>query len=146
MGYHQKHPYLSQIFYILKWKVVNNRLAAEKNFENKVKDFLKEEGCWFIKYWGGAAYTKSGIPDILVCCNGKFLGVEVKAPNGKPSPLQIHNLKLIDEAGGHGVLLYPNQFEDFKNLVHGIKTFNTALVDESYQDLKERWWKYADVT
>lgn len=53
-------------------------MAAEKNFENKIKGFLKDHGCWFLKYWGGAAYTKSGIPDILACCNGKFLGIEVK--------------------------------------------------------------------
>ena len=51
----------------------------KKNFENKIKGFLKDHGCWFLKYWGGAAYTKSGIPDILACCNGKFLGIEVKA-------------------------------------------------------------------
>lgn len=74
-------------------------MAAEKNFENKIKGFLKDHGCWFLKYWGGAAYTKSGIPDILACCNGKFLGIEVKAKNGKPSELQLYNLKKIDEAG-----------------------------------------------
>ena len=68
-------------------------MAAEKNFENKIKGFLKDHGCWFLKYWGGAAYTKSGIPDILACCNGKFLGIEVKAKNGKPSELQLYNLK-----------------------------------------------------
>ena len=44
-------------------------MAAEKNFENKIKGFLKDHGCWFLKYWGGAAYTKSGIPDILACCD-----------------------------------------------------------------------------
>lgn len=43
-------------------------MAAEKNFENKVKKFLKENGCWILKYWGGAAFTRSGIPDLLVCC------------------------------------------------------------------------------
>lgn len=53
-------------------------MAAEKNFENKIKGFLKDHGCWFLKYWGGAAYTKSGIPDILACCEGFFLGIEVK--------------------------------------------------------------------
>ena len=40
-------------------------MAAEKNFENKVKKFLKDKGAWVLKYWGGAAYTKSGIPDLL---------------------------------------------------------------------------------
>ena len=41
-------------------------MAAEKNFENRVKKYLDEYGCWWLKYWGGAAYTKSGIPDLLV--------------------------------------------------------------------------------
>ena len=60
-------------------------MAAEKNFENKVKRYLDDYGCWWLKYWGGAAYTKKGIPDILCCSDGMFLGIDVKAPNGKPS-------------------------------------------------------------
>lgn len=68
-------------------------MAAEKNFENKVKKFLKDKGAWVLKYWGGAAYTKSGIPDLLVCFNGWFLGIELKAPNGRPSDLQLYNLR-----------------------------------------------------
>lgn len=51
-------------------------MAAEKNFENRVKKYLDEYGCWWLKYWGGAAYTKSGIPDILCCSDGMFLGIE----------------------------------------------------------------------
>ena len=89
-------------------------MAAEKNFENKVKDFLKENNCWFLKYWGGATYTKSGIPDLLVSSNGCFLGIEVKADNGEPTLLQLYNLKKIRESGGYGILLYPKDFEPFK--------------------------------
>ena len=70
-------------------------MATEKQFENKVKKFLDEQGCWFIKYWGGAAYTKSGIPDLLICCNGYFLGVELKGEHGKPSELQLWNIEKI---------------------------------------------------
>ena len=92
-------------------------MASEKNFENRIKSFLKSNNCYFIKYWGGGEFTKAGVPDILACCNGRFLGIEVKAENGKPSPLQIHNLKKIDEAGGYGILLYPDHFELFKNFI-----------------------------
>lgn len=90
-------------------------MASEKNFENRVKKFLKDEGCYFIKYWGGGEFTKSGIPDILCCCKGRFVGCEVKAPTGEPKPLQIHNLRKIHEAGGIAVLLYPKDF-DSKNM------------------------------
>ena len=118
-------------------------MAAEKSFENKVKKFLEDEGCWFLKYWGGAAYTKAGIPDLLVCCNGYFLGVELKAPNGRPSPLQIYNLKKIDESGGYGILLYPKDFETFKGLIQALNESNISS-GLYYQELKERWCELAN--
>ena len=89
-------------------------MAAEKNFENRLKQYLKDSGCYFIKYWAGASYTKSGIPDLLVSSGGYFLGIEVKADNGEPTLLQLHNLKKIRESGGYGILLYPKDFEQFK--------------------------------
>ena len=80
-------------------------MAAEKNFEDRVKRFLKEQGAWFIKYWGGAAFTKAGVPDILACVNGHFIGIDLKAPNGKATDLQLHTLKQIDTICKH--LDYP---------------------------------------
>lgn len=113
-------------------------MGAEKNFEKKVKDFLKEQDCWFIKYWGGGQFTKEGIPDILCCCNGWFMGIELKAPKGRPSALQIHNLKLIDKAGGFGILLYPKDFDTFRKLVESVKDFSPEL-ETHYEILKGRW-------
>ena len=75
-------------------------MAAEKNFENRVKKYLDEYGCWWLKYWGGAAYTKSGVPDLLVSSDGCFLGIEVKADNGEPSLIQLYHLRKIRESGG----------------------------------------------
>lgn len=89
-------------------------MAAEKNFENRLKKYLDQKGVWYIKYWAGAKFTKEGIPDILACINGRFYGIEVKAPNGKPTMVQLVTLKKIDKAGGYGLLLYPEDFEDFK--------------------------------
>lgn len=76
--------------------------------------------------------------DYEECCNGRFLGIEVKAKNGKPSPLQIHNLKKIDEAGGYGILLYPDHFELFKNFIDCLKV-NDANTAYNYDLLKRRW-------
>lgn len=99
-------------------------MAAEKEFEKKVKKFLTEEGCWFIKYWGGGGFTKSGIPDILCCCKGHFLGIELKASTGKPSELQLYHLNKIDEAGGLGILLYPEDFQTFKRIIRNLPKTN----------------------
>lgn len=112
-------------------------MAQEKRFENAVKDLLKSYGCWFLKYWGGGEFTKAGVPDILACVNGKFLGIEVKAPNGKPSELQLYNLRKIDEAGGYGILLYPKDFTLFRRLIWDIVT--DIPHDDLYKELKGRW-------
>lgn len=92
-------------------------MAAEKNFEKKVKKFLDAEGCYYVKYWGGGCFTRSGVPDLLVCVNGHFLGVELKAKTGKPSQLQLLNIEQIRKAGGRAIILYPDDFDMFKNLI-----------------------------
>lgn len=92
-------------------------MAAEKNFENRVKKFLKDQGCWFIKYWAGGEFTKAGVPDLLICCNGHFLAVELKGPKGRPSDLQLWNIEQIKKAGGTALVLYPKDFDAFKKLV-----------------------------
>lgn len=107
-------------------------MAQEKQFEEKVKKYLKEKGCWLLKYWGGG-FTKTGIPDLLVCCKGWFMGVEIKGPEGKPTELQIYNLRSIDRAGGRGILLYPKDYDLFKRLVEN------PADKELYEVLKSRW-------
>ena len=41
-------------------KYEEEEMGPEKEFENQIKAFLKEQGCWYIKYWGGGGYTKAG--------------------------------------------------------------------------------------
>lgn len=108
-------------------------MAAEKDFEEKVKRYLKEKGCWSLKYWVGGGFTKSGVPDLLVCCKGWFMGVEIKGPTGRPSDLQIYNLRKIDGAGGRAVLLYPKDYDLFKRLVEDPSD------EEVYEMLRSKW-------
>lgn len=115
-------------------------MAAEKNFENRIKKFLEDEGCWFVKFFANA-YTKSGIPDILCCCNGYFVGIEVKASNGKPSELQKMNVRKINECSGIAVILYPNQFDDFKRLVHNLMIDEDEKAWMIHREINERWDK-----
>jgi len=92
-------------------------LAGEKNFENRIKKFLKDNGCWCLKYWGGGGFTKAGIPDLLICCNGRFIAVEVKGRGGRATELQTYTLNQINAAGGVGVVLYPESFDEFKQYI-----------------------------
>lgn len=101
-------------------------MAAEKVFENKIKKHLRDHGAYFLKYWAGAQFTKSGVPDILACVNGYFVGIEVKAQNGKPSELQLYNIRQIRKAGGFGYVVYPSGWERFKEIIDDllIEQFN----------------------
>lgn len=57
----------------------------------------------------------------MACINGHFVGIEVKAQNGKPSELQLYNINKIREAGGFAIVLYPSAFSKFKEFVHDLK-------------------------
>ena len=50
----------------------------------------------------GGPYGTSGIPDIICCYKGRFLGLEAKLPGGKLTALQRRALDKINAAGGIG--------------------------------------------
>lgn len=118
----------------------------EKSFENRVKDWLESEGIYPLgtakqdmlatpcgyweKRWGGGKYTKAGMPDMHIVVNGISIEVELKAPNGRVSALQKQKLNQIDDAKCIGLVLYPDGFEKFKQLVKFIKqNARTAFYD-----------------
>lgn len=110
-------------------------IAEEKNFENKVKNWLESQGIyaagkpqqkktvpdvgWFLKVWGGG-YQKSGIPDLIICVNGFFISCELKSKTGRPSELQKKNTVAINQSNGIGIILKPDGFEQFKEIVKGV--------------------------
>lgn len=94
-------------------------MASEKIFENKIKKYLKERGCYCVKYFG-CSYSESGTPDILACINGYFLAIEVKAPTGKPSELQLVKIDAIRKAGGFAYVVYPSGWEKLKDIIDGL--------------------------
>jgi hypothetical protein len=96
-------------------------MGKEKDFQNKVEKFLTDEGIYFVKYWGGGIYTRSGVPDLVCCVCGAFVGVELKAEGGRVSELQEYNLEKIRQSGGYAVTVYPHGFETFKDFVRMIK-------------------------
>lgn len=91
-------------------------MGPEKTFENKIKNFLDEQGAWYVKFFANRM-TEKGIPDILACINGYFVGIEVKAQTGKPSKLQIYKCNKIRDSGGCAFVLYPSGFNRFKEFV-----------------------------
>lgn len=84
----------------------------EKDVENKIKECLAKMGknVWFFKHAAGAA-MKVGIPDIIACIKGHFVGIEVKQASGHQSDAQKVCEKNIVEAGGEYWLVF--SYEEF---------------------------------
>lgn len=50
-------------------------------------------------------YGASGVPDIIACYQGRFIGIECKANGGKPTALQKKHLADIKKAKGLSLLI-----------------------------------------
>jgi len=74
-------------------------MTPEAKVKKKVVAVLKQHDAYFF-YPVTGGYGRSGVPDIIACYNGRFIGIECKAGTNKPTPLQEKNLKDIQAAGG----------------------------------------------
>jgi hypothetical protein len=69
------------------------------------RKYLRLRGARAFKIQGGAdSFQEIGIPDILCCYKGVFVGLEAKMPGNKPSAKQIAVLNEIAEAGGYAAV------------------------------------------
>jgi Holliday junction resolvase len=65
---------------------------------------------YFYPTTGG--FGSSGVPDIVCCYQGRFIGIECKAGKGKTTALQDKNLKEISEAGGLAMVVNEENVDD----------------------------------
>jgi Holliday junction resolvase len=76
--------------------------------ESKVKltvvKLLKQYGVYFF-FPATHGYGRSGVPDIVCCINGKFLGIECKAGKNEPTALQQREINQIQAAGGMAMVV-----------------------------------------
>lgn len=78
----------------------------EANLIQKIKKYLASvPDCFFWKEHGGQ-YGTAGIPDIIVCHKGRFIGLEAKVGRNKPTQLQAATIEQIRKAGGTAVVVY----------------------------------------
>ena len=67
----------------------------------------------YVRKINGNLFQHPGIPDIICCINGKFIGLEIKTGNGKTSLIQQLEGSVILAAGGiYGVATSPKQALD----------------------------------
>jgi len=95
-----------------------------KTPEGKVKDEVRRilkhlNVYYFMPATGG--YGRSGVPDIVCCVNGKFVGVECKAGLNQPTELQKREMENIRMSGGIAVVINEGSVRGLADLLRGIK-------------------------
>jgi hypothetical protein len=79
-------------------------VANEKKVKEKVKKILKKLDCYYCMPATGG-YGASGVPDILACYRGRFIGIECKSGGNRPTALQEKHLNDISHAKGQSLVI-----------------------------------------
>lgn len=128
-------------------------MAAEKQFEEKLKSWLESEGIYALgtprqdmkvspcgyweKRWGGGQYVKSGLPDMHIVVHNISIEVELKSPTGTASILQKQKLSQIADAGCIGFVARPADLPKVQYLVRMVKSLHlpwTLMMEEAGLD------------
>lgn len=97
--------------------------TPEGKVKEKVKKILKERGIYYFMP-RGTTFGRSGIPDVIACVAGCFVGVETKAGSNKPSALQDLEMLNIRRSGGYTLVINEKNIEDLEHLIDGILAAN----------------------
>lgn len=90
--------------------------TPERKVKKKVTDFLKSVGAYYTMPVA-SGFGNAGVPDILCCYQGKFIGIECKANGGKPTRLQLSNLQAIRDAGGLAFIVDEHNINQLGELI-----------------------------
>lgn len=102
-------------------------MTPEGKVKKKVLAIANEYECWHCTpaTWG---YGRSGVPDILICVEGRLLTVECKAGSNKPTRLQLIEANAIMRAGGVALVINEDNIEDVrKEIEHIIRDANNRV-------------------
>lgn len=97
------------------------KMTPEAKLKKKVTAVLKARGAYYFTPVTGGFGT-SGVPDIVVCYKGKFIGIECKHGENKATALQLKHLDDIKKQGGYAFIIRESTLdtlEPFLDLIEG---------------------------
>ena len=94
-------------------------LTPEKKVKNKVVQLLKEYAAYYF-FPATYGFGRSGVPDIIVCYRGHFIGVECKAGANKTTTLQEKELADIKAAGGISLVVNETNLSELQFVLDGL--------------------------
>lgn len=101
----------------------------EKAIETAIKTYLFKIGAYYIKIHG-SNFQEPGIPDIIACYKGYFLGIEVKAPGKLSNQSEQQKIHQRNIEKSEGIYLLTDSLDDVVKLI--------GEIDEKYTDCEQR--------
>lgn len=74
---------------------------------------LREHNAYYFFPLSGG-FGRAGVPDIVCCADGHFLGVECKAGKNKPTALQEAEMLKIRQSGGSTLVINESNINELK--------------------------------
>lgn len=93
--------------------------TPEKLVKTKVVAQLKTLGAYYF-YPVTGGYGASGVPDVVGCYKGRFIGIECKANGNKPTALQQMNLDKIAAQGGIALVIDETNVNELKGMIENV--------------------------
>lgn len=109
-------------------------MKPEVKVKKQVKELLDKYGAYYFSPVASAMGT-AGIPDIIACLNGTFIGVECKAGTNKPTGLQQAQLRRIAAAGGVALVINEDNIDALEHTLKSIS--DSRSVTWSVEDIEE---------
>lgn len=78
--------------------------TPEKKVKDKCVKLLKAYEVYYF-FPATHGFGRSGVPDIITCVRGRFLGIECKAGKNTPTALQEKEMQSIRDAGGRAIVI-----------------------------------------
>lgn len=81
---------------------------------------LKEVDAYYF-YPVASGWMSSGVPDIVACYKGRFIGIECKAGKNTTSALQDKNIAQIKQCDGIALVINEDNLDLLKETLNGIQ-------------------------
>jgi hypothetical protein len=95
-------------------------MTPEAKVKQRVQNMLMTFNVyWFMPATGG--FGASGVADFVCCAYGKFLAIECKAGNNRPTALQERELKETRDAGGIALVINENNMDELAVCLANLK-------------------------
>ena len=93
-------------------------MTPEAKVKKVVVNQLRNLGAYYF-YPVTGGYGRSGVADIVRGYQGKFFGIECKAGNNTPTPLQQINLDDIEKQNGIALVVNEKNMHSVRDLITG---------------------------